>query len=201
MSKLISEVQIQAAHSRGEPVKVVPGQIVTPAAKDLAMKLGVAITTAGESSGQRPIVLGSDHGGYQLKELLKATIAKLGFEVTDVGCHSTDAVDYPVYAARVADKLAAGEAVLGVMIDGAGIGSSMVGNKIAGVRAALCYDVTTAHNAREHNNANMLTLGGSLIGAGLASQIVSAFLTTEFGGGRHQRRVSMIDALDVEKAR
>ncbi len=199
MSKLISEAQIRAAHSKGRPIEVEPGQIVTPAARDLARKLGVAITEDKKTARRRgTVVVGSDHGGFVLKEALKPKIKEIGFEVRDVGCDGTDAVDYPVYAARVADTLVSGDAQAGIMIDGAGIGSSMVGNKIAGVRAALCYDITTARNAREHNNANMLTLGGSLIGPGLATQIVEAFLETDFGGGRHQRRVSMIDALDQE---
>ncbi|MBI4502563.1 MAG: ribose 5-phosphate isomerase B [Gemmatimonadetes bacterium] len=144
----------------------------------------------------RVIVLGSDHGGYNLKESLKPVIAELGFAVTDVGCGSTDPVDYPVYAARVADTVARGEAAFGIMVDGAGIGSAMVANKIAGVRAALCYDLTTARNAREHNNANVLTLGGGLIGERLAGDITRAFLSTPFAGGRHAPRVAMIDALD-----
>lgn len=142
------------------------------------------------------VAIGADHGGFRLKEALKAAMAEWGHAVHDVGCADTSAVDYPVFAARVADRVALGESDLGVMIDGAGTGSSMVANKIRGVRAALCYDVTTARNAREHNNANVLTLGGTLIGARLATEIVRTFIDTPFAGGRHQRRVAMIDALD-----
>ena len=105
-------------------------------------------------------------------------------------------MDYPVYAARVAELVAGNQATFGIMVDGAGIGSAMVANKIKGVRAALCYDLTTANNAREHNNANVLTLGGGLIGERLASEIVKTFLTTSFAGGRYAPRVAMIDALD-----
>jgi ribose 5-phosphate isomerase B len=105
-------------------------------------------------------------------------------------------VDYPVFAARVADAVAGGKAIYGIMVDGAGTGSAMVANKISGARAASCYDLTTAKNAREHNNANVLTLGGSLIGERLAVEITRAFLTTPFAGGRHAPRVAMIDALD-----
>jgi ribose 5-phosphate isomerase B len=123
-------------------------------------------------------------------------MAELGFATTDVGCSSTDPVDYPVFAARVADAVAGGEALFGIVVDGAGIGSAMVANKISGVRAAACYDVTTAKNAREHNNANVLTLGGGQIGERLASEIARIFLTTRFAGGRHAARVAMIDALD-----
>ena len=117
--------------------------------------------------------------------------------VVDVGCPSADPVDYPVFAARVAESVAAREANFGIMIDGAGIGSAMVANKIPGVRAALCYDLTTATNAREHNNANVLTLGGGLIGERLAAEIARTFLATKFAGGRHAPRVAMIDALDA----
>ncbi|MBI4420750.1 MAG: ribose 5-phosphate isomerase B [Gemmatimonadetes bacterium] len=145
------------------------------------------------------MALGSDHGGFALKEALKRTVADLGFSVTDVGCHSSEPVDYPVFAARVAELVAGGAAKYGIVVDGAGIGSAMVANKIAGARAALCYDLTTAKNAREHNHANVLTLGGGLIGERLAADIVRTFLTTAFAGGRHERRVAMIDALDGER--
>jgi len=142
------------------------------------------------------VAIGADHGGYALKENITDFLKELGYSVHDVGCHDTGVTDYPVYATLVANAVATGNAQFGIMIDGAGIGSAMVANKIGGVRAALCYDVTTAANAREHNNANVLTLGGTLIGARLAREIVRTFLSTPFAGGRHQRRVSMIDALD-----
>ena len=152
------------------------------------------------AAGGKVVAVGSDHGGFALKEHLKAFILGLGWDVRDVGCESAESVDYPVYAARVADAVAQGEAAFGVMVDGAGIGSAMVANKIPGARAALCYDLTTAHNAREHNNANVVTLGGTLIGDRLASEIVRVFLATPFAGGRHQRRVAMIDALDAPRS-
>ncbi len=154
----------------------------------------------GEGARGRVVAVGSDHGGFPLKEHLKTVIPRLGWEVRDVGCESAESVDYPVYAARVADAVAYGDAAFGIMVDGAGIGSAMVANKIPGARAALCYDLTTAQNAREHNNANILTLGGTLIGTRLASEIVRVFLATPFGGGRHQRRVAMIDALDEPRS-
>ncbi len=176
--------------------------IITPAAADLARQLGIAMGKTEVPPPLPPskeggrVALGADHGGFSLKESLKKVVAELGFEVADLGCDSTEAVDYPVFAARVAESVASGEAVFGIMVDGAGIGSSMVANKIAGVRAALCYDLTTAKNAREHNNANVLTLGGGLVGERLAAEIATTFLSTAFGGGRHARRVAMIDALD-----
>lgn len=144
------------------------------------------------------IALGADHGGFDLKQQLAEHIRSRGYVVDDCGTHSGEPVDYPVIAAEVARRVADGRARLGVMIDGAGIGSSMAANKIPGVRAALCYDVSSARNSREHNNANVLTLGASLIGAGLARQIVDTFLDTDCTAERHLRRAAMIDALDGE---
>lgn len=138
------------------------------------------------------IAIGADHGGYGLKTELAAHLKKKGHEVLDVGTHSTDAVDYPKYARLVAEAVASGKAQRGVMIDGAGIGSSMTANKVAGVRAAMAYDLSSARNGREHNDANVLTLGAGLIGANLATQIVDVFLTTDCTEPRHQRRVAMI---------
>ncbi|MDQ6887344.1 MAG: ribose 5-phosphate isomerase B [Gemmatimonadota bacterium] len=143
-----------------------------------------------------PIVIGADHGGVALKDAIAARLHELGHRVTDVGTSGSEAVDYPDFAIAVATAVASGEARLGIMVDGAGIGSCMAANKVRGVRAAMCYDVTTAQNAREHNNANVLTLGGGLIGPRLALAIVDAFLATAFGGGRHAVRVAKIDALD-----
>jgi ribose 5-phosphate isomerase B len=209
--RLITETDVRAAAGDGK-LQVARNTIVTPAARDLAQQLGVALVEGGRAAeredrravrregGGSTIAMGSDHGGLALKQVLKGFVTGLGFEVSDVGCHSTDSVDYPVFAAKVADMVSEGDAQFGIMVDGAGIGSSMVANKIPGVRAALCYDLTTAENAREHNNANVLTLGGSLIGERLAKEIVRKFLTTPFAGGRHQRRVAMIDALDRRSA-
>jgi ribose 5-phosphate isomerase B len=153
------------------------------------------------TGGAGRVALGADHGGYPLKELLKAKLAGSGFEPVDVGTHSTEAVDYPDFAVAVARKVASGECRFGIMIDGAGIGSCMAANKIPGVRAALCYDLSTASNAREHNDANVLTLGAGLVGPSLAEQIALRFLVTECTEERHLRRVAKIDALDGAGAR
>lgn len=142
------------------------------------------------------VAVGGDHGGFALKERLAFKLSEQGFEVIDCGTDSVEAVDYPDIAADVARKVASGEADAGIIIDGAGIGSAMAANKIPGVRAALCYDLSTAHNAREHNHANVLTLGAGLIGDALAWQIAQEFLATPYGEGRHARRVDKIDALD-----
>ena len=142
------------------------------------------------------IAVGADHGGYPLKERIAFRLKEAGWDVLDCGTHSQESVDYPDYALAVAQKVADGDCRWGIMIDGAGIGSSMVANKVPGVRAALCYDVSSARNSREHNHSNVLTLGAGLIGDGLAWQIVEEWLSTEWSGGRHARRVAMIDALD-----
>jgi RpiB/LacA/LacB family sugar-phosphate isomerase len=143
------------------------------------------------------IAIGADHGGYPLKESLKPFLQELGFSPIDCGTNSSESVDYPDFAVAVAEKVASGKAWRGIMIDGAGIGSCMAANKVQGVRAAMCYDYATASNSREHNNANILTLGAGLIGPNLAKQIVKTFLETEFGGGRHAGRVAKI--MEIEK--
>ena len=149
------------------------------------------------SVGKKVVALGADHGGFALKETLKEFLAGLDYRVVDCGTHSADAVDYPDLAYAVARLVASGEAWRGIVVDGAGIGSAMAANKVPGVRAALCYDHATAVNSREHNDANVLTLGAGLIGANLAKQIVQTWLATPFGGGRHQRRVDKI--VEIEK--
>ena len=143
------------------------------------------------------VALGADHGGFALKEALKAFVAELGYGVLDCGTHSTDAVDYPDLAYAVARLVSTGEAWRGIVVDGAGIGSAMAANKVPGVRAALCYDHATAVNSREHNDANVLTLGAGLVGPALAKQITQTWLATDFGGGRHQKRVDKI--VEIER--
>ncbi len=144
----------------------------------------------------RKVALGADHGGYALKERLVAHLGDQGFEVVDCGTSGPDAVDYPDFAHEVARRVASGECGCGVIVDGAGIGSSMVANKVPGVRSALCYDVSSARNSREHNHANVLTLGAGLIGEGLARQIVDTWLATPWGEGRHARRVEKITEVE-----
>ncbi|MEQ1832525.1 MAG: ribose 5-phosphate isomerase B, partial [Candidatus Eisenbacteria bacterium] len=144
------------------------------------------------------VAIGCDHGGFALKEILRRAIADdLGWQVHDCGTHSgTDAVDYPDFAAAVAREVASGRAARGIIIDAAGIGSTMAANKVAGVRCALCHDDTTTLNAREHNDANVIALGARIVNRGAATRMVRLFLTTDFAGGRHQRRVQKIMALE-----
>ncbi len=150
------------------------------------------------SNNIKIIAIGADHGGYELKKVIKKYLSEQGHTIIDCGTNVPPpaAVDYPKFAYEVALKIANGEAELGIMIDGAGIGSAMTANKVSGVRAALCYDISTARNARQHNNANLLTLGAGLIGEGLAKQIVGTFISTECTVERHLKRVAMIDELD-----
>ena len=147
-------------------------------------------------SGRR-IAIGADHGGFIMKENLKNFLQGKGYPVDDCGTYSTDSVDYPDFAYAVAIKVSEGKAWCGIIIDGAGIGSCMAANKVPGVRAAMCYDHATAMNSREHNAANVLTLGAGLIGLNLARQIVQTWLETDFAGGRHSRRVSKI--MNIER--
>jgi ribose 5-phosphate isomerase B len=143
------------------------------------------------------VAIGSDHGGYALKEVLKRAITEdLGWQVHDCGTHSEDAVDYPDFAAAVAREVAEGRAARGVVVDTAGIGSSMAANKVPGVRCALCHDDATVRNSREHNDANVLALGAKVVHRGAAVRMVRLFLETPFAGGRHERRVRKIMALE-----
>ena len=156
---------------------------------------GVESTGSQSEDNAKVVAIGTDHGGVDLKEILKKELVEKGYKVIDVGTHTKDSVDYPDIAFAVAELVAEGKAWRGVIIDGAGIGSCMAANKVPGVRAALCYDYATAVNSREHNDANVLTLGAGLIGTNLAKQILNTWLATEFGGGRHARRVDKITAI------
>lgn len=156
----------------------------------------ISKTNDAVSKNKRVVAIGTDHGGVALKESLKQDLLDNNYDVIDVGTHTTDSVDYPDFAQKVAELVASGQAWRGVMVDGAGIGSCMAANKVPGVRAALCYDYATAVNSREHNNANVLTLGAGLIGTNLAKQILNTWLSTEFGGGRHARRVDKITSIE-----
>lgn len=145
------------------------------------------------------VVIGSDHGGYELKGELITLLKDLGHEVVDFGTHSHEPVDYPDIACLVANAVARepGGGTLGIVIDGAGTGSAMTANKVPGVRAAACYDTFTAKNSREHNHANVLTLGSRNTGVEIAKEIVRVWLSTSFAGSRHQRRIEKM--LQVER--
>jgi ribose 5-phosphate isomerase B len=152
---------------------------------------------APSAPAERTIAIGADHGGLRLKDLIAHTLAGEGWQVRDCGTATPDPVDYPDFAHAVARMVADGSCSAGIVVDGAGIGSCMAANKVPGVRAALCYDISSARNSREHNHANVLTLGGRLIGDGLALEVVKTWLETPWGGGRHGARVEKIT--DIER--
>lgn len=197
---LITAADIEGLPDGGEVVA--PREtIITDEARERARERGIRIrveesANAPSASHRRPVCLGADHGGFPLKEYLKQYLLESGYEVNDAGTDSTASVDYPDFAATVARAVASGAAWRGIMVDAAGVGSSMAANKIPGVRAALCYDISTARNSREHNDANVLTLGARMHTLEEAREIVRVWLETEFGGGRHQRRVDKITALE-----
>ncbi len=142
------------------------------------------------------IALGADHGGYELKESIKKHLDEKGIAYFDFGTCSGEAVDYPVIAEKVARAVASGEYEKAVLCCGTGIGISMAANKVKGIRCACCSDYFSAYYTRLHNDANILAMGGRVVGAGLACMMVDVFLTTEFEGGRHQRRIDMITAIE-----
>ncbi len=196
----VTEADVLAAPV-GTRISVSAETVVTPLARDTARERRIELVqepsavlqaAAELPAGERAVALGADHGGYAMKEDLKAYVGELGYAVVDCGTHSTSSVDYPDQAYAVAQLVSGGRAWRGIIVDGAGIGSCMAANKVPGVRAAMCYDHATAVNSREHNDANVLTLGGVLVGSNLARQIVKVWLETGFGGGRHARRVDKI---------
>lgn len=214
--RLISEKEIRhIAGSGTKSITVDKNTVVTPSARDLATRLGISFLQGGSESiapspdGPSPpssrigpssstvVAIGSDHGGFQLKEILKAHINSLGYRVADVGTASEEPCDYPDFAYSVARLVSTGEAWRGIMIDGAGSGSCIVANKLPGVRAANCTNEFLARNSREHNDANVLTLGSRVVGTELAKEIVKVWLESVFAGGRHRKRVDKI--VDVEK--
>jgi len=147
----------------------------------------------------KKIALGSDHGGFPLKEYLAKFLEEKGYRVVDQGTTSTAAVDYPDFAAKVARAVAGGDCDRGIMIDTLGIASAMAANKVRGIRAAMCYDLTTARSSREHNDANVLTLGTKTVEPALAAEIALLWLTTDFAGGRHWPRVNKVMALERQR--
>ncbi len=142
------------------------------------------------------IAIGSDHGGYLLKEEIKKHLEEKGYDFKDSGTDSTASCDYPVYAEKVCNAIQSGECEKGILVCGTGIGMSMCANKCKGIRAAVCGDHFSAEFTRKHNNANVLCLGARVIGSGVAMQLVDIFLTTEFEGGRHEKRIEMMMELE-----
>ena len=182
--------------------KIPAGAIVTPSARERAASRGVRIVelrpdeAPAPAAAEKTIAVGADHGGFRMKEALKPVFEEFGLSVRDVGVMEEKPVDYPDIALEVAELVASGGALRGVIVDGAGIGSAMAANKVPGVRAALCYDRASARNSREHNDSNVLTLGGRLLTVSQAEEVLRTWLATPFAGGRHSARVQKITAIE-----
>jgi len=171
----------------------------TPLAQDIVNDLQIALIRKEPRKATvkvRSVALGSDHGGYQMKEQLKGFLSDFGINVRDFGTNSGDAVDYPDFAHAVAQSVSGKQVDVGIIIDGAGIGSAMTANKVPNVRAAACYSTALAKNSREHNGANILTLGAGQNSFDEVKQIVEAFISTDISEDRHKKRVGKIDNID-----
>ncbi len=195
---IITEDDVRGLAS-GARLRIASGARLTPLAADIVREKRIELVRRTSRRGSREsqlVAVGADHGGYRMKEELKNFLAELGHHAHDFGTNSEDAVDYPDIAHAVARAVADGEADVGIIIDGAGVGSAMTANKVPGVRAAACYSVAVAQNSREHNDANVLTLGSKTIGGALMREIVKAWLSTEISEDRHRKRVAKIVAVE-----
>jgi ribose 5-phosphate isomerase B len=216
MKPVVTATDLERVPQNGE-VGVTPETLITPLAREIAEQRGITfriaapqapdVSAAGatppdsaESTG-RVVAIGADHGGFELKEQLKNYLRDWGYQLLDLGTDSAEAVDYPDLAEAVGNAVARGDAWLGVVLDSAGIGSSIAANKVPGVRAALCYDRATARNSRKHNEANVLTLGAKLISPEAAREILAVWLATPFAGGRHRRRVDKIRGIEARHSK
>lgn len=197
---LITEDDLRGLNA-GAKLRVAENAKFTPLAHDLIGEKGIVLVKKSSRRAAtkiRTIAVGCDHGGYEFKEKLKIFLTELGLNVRDFGTNSTDAVDYPDFAHAVARAVGERKVDAGIIIDGAGIGSAMTANKVPNVRAAACYSVALAKNSREHNGANVLTLGSGQNNFDEIKQIVEAWLTSDLTEERHQKRVGKIDAIDRE---
>ncbi|HST53786.1 MAG TPA: ribose 5-phosphate isomerase B [Pyrinomonadaceae bacterium] len=195
---VITETDVRGL-AEGSRLRIAESARLTPLAADIVRERHIELVRRTPRRGSRAekiIAVGADHGGYPLKEELKKLLDELGHRVRDFGTNSTDAVDYPDFAHSVARAVADGECDLGIIVDGAGVGSAMTANKVPGVRAAACYDAKVARNSREHNDANVLTLGSGTIDSEQMREIVRVWLSTEITEERHKRRVAKIEAVE-----
>ena len=189
---------------RGAVLRIAENARLTPLAADIVNDRGIEIVRRVPRTGSkqsRTVAVGADHGGFPMKEELKTFLAELGHRVHDFGTNSESAVDYPDFAHAVARAVADGTVDVGIVIDGAGVGSAMTANKVPGVRAAACYSVEVARNSREHNDANVLTLGSKTITSAEMRDIVKAWLGTELTEDRHRKRVGKIEAIERQYQR
>jgi ribose 5-phosphate isomerase B len=183
----------------GARLRISEAARLTPLAADIVRERKIELVRRVDrhgSSAVRSIAVGADHGGYKMKEELKTFLVGLGHRVHDFGTHSEEAVDYPDVAHSVARAVADRTSEVGIIIDGAGVGSAMTANKVPGIRAAACYSVAVARNSREHNGANVLTLGSMTISSGEMREIVTAWLSTDISEERHRKRVAKIVAIE-----
>lgn len=203
LKDVITEAEVHAVPNNGR-LLIRADAILTPLAQDMIRSRNIVITQRQRNrpvEQQRIIALGADHGGFAMKEKLKGFLTKLGYQHRDFGTLSEDAVDYPDFAHAVARAVADGACDLGIILDGAGIGSCMTANKVPGVRAALCYDEATARNSREHNYANVLTLGAKMMAMEQMQKVVQVWLQTDEGETRHGKRVAKIMAIEKQYLR
>ncbi len=195
MKDVVTAEDVLATPPGGE-VHASAGAVVTPWAREVAASRGVRIVLGAAAPGVIAVAVGADHGGFALKEEVKVHLTRLGYRFRDLGTFSTDPVDYPDVALAVARAIRGGEARLGILVDGAGLGSAMAANKVRGIRAAPCTDPAAARNAREHNDANVLTLGARFVDVPRMREIVEVFLATQCTEERHRRRVQKIEAIE-----
>ncbi len=188
----------------GAVLRIAEGARLTPLAADIVSEKRIEIVRRGSRRGSKApklVAIGADHGGFRMKEELKSLLGELGHRVHDFGTNSEDAVDYPDFAHAVARAVSDGSSDVGIIIDGAGVGSAMTANKVPGVRAAACYSVPVARNSREHNDANVLTLGSKTVSSSEMREIVTAWLATEISEERHRKRVAKIEAIERQYQR
>ena len=203
LKDVITEAEVRDVPINGG-LLIPESAIITPSAQDILRERNISLHYRKRSTRthqQRIIALGADHGGFEMKEHLKRLLSKWGYQHRDFGTSSSDAVDYPDFAHAVARAVADHVCDLGIILDGAGIGSCMTANKVPGIRAAMCYDEATAKNSREHNYANVLTLGAKMISAEQMQKIVKVWLETDEGETRHGKRVAKIMAIEKHYSR
>ena len=201
--RVITEDDVRGLET-GAVLRVADDARFTPLAADLISEKKIEIvrrTSRRGSTASKIVAVGADHGGFRMKEELKAFLSQLGHRVQDFGAYSEEAVDYPDFAHAVARAVSDGTSDLGIVIDGAGVGSAMTANKVPGIRAAACYTVEVARNSREHNDANVLTLGSKTITGDQMREIVKIWLSTEITEDRHRKRVAKIDAIQRQYQR
>jgi ribose 5-phosphate isomerase B len=191
----IVDATLGAAPAAGSGPSAGPAPASGPG-RETATPAAASTPAAAPAAGRVAIAIGADHGGWELKNRIGAVLAEAGYEIRDCGTNGPEAVDYPDIAHAVARLVADGTCRWGIVLDGAGIGSAMAANKVPGVRAANCHDLSSARNSREHNHANVLTLGARFLGEGLAIEIVRAWLGTDWAPGRHAARVEKISEIE-----